>query len=443
MKFKKISALFITLSLVVASVFLPTSAQAYTISGFDIKSRNAVFASLDNGSVMYSKDADKKAYPASLTKVMTAIVSMENCDDLDAKITVPEDAISSLIGTGTTMGGLEEGEQISVRDLLKMLLVCSAADAANTLAKHFGGGNIQKFVDMMNAKAKSLKMDNTHFMNPHGLHDDNHYSTANDLLKMALYAYDIPGFMDICEEYVSTIPATNKTEQRTIVTTNYMINPNTDCYYKYARGIKTGFTTPAGRCLISTASKDGYNYICVLLGAEDTDNLADRNEFNDATNLFKWAFENFEHRQIVDSKKIVCEIPLRFAWDSDFLQLYPENNVYAVVPKNISDESLTYDTIFGSDRVNAPIKAGEVVGYARIICAGEEVGTVNLVAKDDVGINYLMFFKQVVDSLISSLAFKILLGGLLIAIVMLIVSNIAYKNKKHTRARRVNKIRKF
>ena len=439
----RLKALFVSLILVAVTVFAPVGAQAYNISGFETNSKHVVFASLDSGNIMYEKAADEKAYPASLTKVMTAIVVLDKCDDIDKKLTVPREAITSLSGSGSTIGNLEEGEELSVRNLLKMLLVSSAADAANTLASYFGGGSVDKFVNMMNEKAKELKMENTHFCNPHGLHDDDHYSTARDLYKMAIYAYNLPVMMDICENYTVNIPATNKSSERTMVTTNYMINPNYACYYEYARGLKTGFTTPAGRCLITTASKDGYNYICVLTGAEDSDYISNRNEFKDAKNLFEWAFNNYEHRKIVDKDKLIGEIPLRFSWDSDYLQLYPEKNIYAVVPKNIDDDSLTFDTSFGGSYVNAPIEAGEIIGYARIICAGEQIGTVNLVAKESVSMNLLMFFKQIIDELFGTTLFKLLLCGIIAVLILIIVVNVIYNKKKHTRAKRINKIRKI
>lgn len=439
----KLKSVIVSLALVIVSVFAPVSAQAYELTGVEVNSKHAVFASLDTGEIMYEKASEEKAFPASLTKVMTAIVVLENCPDVEQLLTVPKSAITSLLGTGTAVGGLKEGEEISVRHLLEMMLVSSAADAANTLAEYYGGGDIDKFVSMMNAKAKELKMDSTNFMNPHGLHDENHYSTASDLYKMAVYAYQMPIMMEICEQYIVKIPATNLSGERTMVTTNQLINPTSVCYYKYARGIKTGFTTPAGRCLITTASKDGYNYICVLMGAENANYIADRKEFADAKNLFEWAFVNFEHRKVVDKSTLISEIPLKFSWDADFLQLYPEKNVYAIVPKNIEDDSLTYDAVFGGDYINAPVKSGEIIGYARIICAGKEVGTVNLIATEDVSLNPLMFFKQVVDELFATVIFKVLLCAIGVTIIVLIVVTVMYNKKRQTRARKINKIRRI
>ena len=118
----KLKALIVAFALVLTSVFIPTTAQAYEITGFDLNSQYVMFASLDSGEIMFESAADVRAYPASLTKIMTAIVVLENCDDVDKKLTVPQEAISSLIGTGSSIGGLKEGEQLSVRHLLQMLL---------------------------------------------------------------------------------------------------------------------------------------------------------------------------------------------------------------------------------------------------------------------------------------------------------------------------------
>ena len=160
-------------------------------------------------------------------------------------------------------------------------------------------------------------------------------------------------------------------------------------------------------------------------------------EFNDDL------FGKIKNKTNVDKDTLISEIPLKFSWEADFLQLYPEKNVYAIVPKGIQDDSLTYDAVFGGDYINAPVKSGEVIGYARIICAGKEVGTVNLIAKDDVSLNPLMFFKQIVDDLFSTLLFKILLCAIGVMIVVLIIVNVMYNKKKQTRARKIGKIRRI
>ena len=128
------------------------------------------------------------------------------------------------------------------------------------------------FVDLMNEKAKALGMNDTNYVNSTGLHDENHYTTINDLVKLCKYAVEVPKFLDICSQATYTLPKTNKHNECTYVTTNFMINRYTNFYYEYVRGIKTGFTTPAGRCVASTASKDGYNYLCIVMGSESDDN---------------------------------------------------------------------------------------------------------------------------------------------------------------------------
>ena len=236
------------------SVFADDDYQGYDASakGVEIESKTALLYSIDTDDVIFSKNADVKRYPASLTKLMTAYIVVKNCKNLDEVVTVDSDWFEELLGSGATVANLKDGEELTVRNLLHMMLIPSAADASDTLAVYIGG-SLEKFVDMMNAEAKSLKMDSTHFMNPHGLHDENHYSTASDLLKLSKAVLKMPVIKEICAKSSYTVPATNKSEERDLVTTNLMQNASTDYYYKYARGMKTGFTTPAGRCLISTA----------------------------------------------------------------------------------------------------------------------------------------------------------------------------------------------
>lgn len=429
--------------LILTAAFPAVTASAYNITGFEIESQAVLFASLDTGSILYQKNVDERRYPASLTKLMTAAVVMDNCPDIDVEIEVPGYCIELLSGTGSTVGGLIAGEHISVRSLLEMLLVSSAADAANTLADYIGGGSIAQFVEMMNQKAEALEMQNTHFENPHGLHDDNHYSTASDLYKLALYVYEQPVLMDICSMSRVQIPATDQSDERLMVTTNLMQSAGSPCYYEYVRGMKTGYTSKAGRCLISTASRDGYNYICVLLGAEDQDNEADRIEFKDTENLYRWAFNTFEHRKVTNVNEPVAEVPLELNWDTDYLQLYPEKEVYAIVPQDVDDSSIIYDTVLSESTVSAPVEKGEIIGYARIVVAGEEVGSVNLVAGVDAQRSELLLIAKIFTTISGSIWFKLFIGALAVLLMLLIILNIIHNKKKRAQYKKVRKIRKI
>ena len=187
--------LLLTICVIVSSA--PVSAAAYNID-FTLNSQAALLVNLDTSTVVFEQNADKKMEPASTTKIMTFIVASEQIKDLSGtKITVKKSVIDQLQGTGSSLSGVLEGEELTALQLLNCLMVPSGNDAAMVLADYVGGGDIGKFVDLMNEKAKELGCKNTHFANPHGLHDDQHYTTARDLYVITKYAMTLPYFTDI------------------------------------------------------------------------------------------------------------------------------------------------------------------------------------------------------------------------------------------------------
>ena len=228
------------------------------------------------------------------------------------------------MGTGSVVVGLKIGEQITARQALNCLLISSGGDVAYAIAHHYGG-NTDGFVAMMNEKAKEIGMASSHFGNPVGLHDDETYTTGNDILTLAKYALRYDAFKEVTSAVRYTLPATNMSKERTYSTTNFLTNPTTNYYYQYAKGIKTGFTTEAGRCVVSTASYNGYNYLCVIMGCTNADGR--RHEFMDSRNLYRWAFNNFEYKSILDTTKPITEIEVDLSLDTDHIPLYAEKNL--------------------------------------------------------------------------------------------------------------------
>ena len=186
---------------------------------------------LDSNTVIFDKNADKVTAPASLTKITTAILTIENCQDLDAVVTVKQSSIDAIAGTNSSTAGLLAGEELTVRQLLYCLLVRSANEAAVILADYSGGGSVPAFVQMMNDFAASLGCTYTHFVNPHGLDAEGHYSTSHDLAWSTQHAMELPLFSEIVNTVSYTLPATNKREERNLLSTNWLINPNFKTYY--------------------------------------------------------------------------------------------------------------------------------------------------------------------------------------------------------------------
>ena len=245
------------------------SAGAMTFSNnVDLHCESVLMINTDNEQVVFEKNADEKRYPASTTKIMTYIVAYEHIDDLDnTKIPIKQSVMNQLKDTDSSLANVAAhvGSTMSAVDLLYSMMVPSGNDAALTLADYVGDGDVNKFVDMMNEKAEELGCENTHFQNPDGLHNEDHYTTARDLYKITTYARTLPLFDEIC----NTTEYYCKGDNTPLITTNYLIDSarGGQYYYRYAKGIKTGTTDEAGRCLVTTGSADGNSYILVLLGA--------------------------------------------------------------------------------------------------------------------------------------------------------------------------------
>ncbi len=247
-----------------------------------------MLADASSGDILIANKPNERIYPASTTKIMTALLLLENEKDLSKTVTVGSE-INALPSDASIMG-VKKGEVISLKDLLYGLMLPSGADAAVTIAVDVGG-SVQGFVDMMNARAAQLGMTGTHFVNPDGLHDSNHYSTASDLAKLAIAAMSNPTFQEVVDTPSYKTAATNKhPDGISLKTTNKLISKSTDdksLNYQYAIGVKTGYTDPAHGCLIAAAEKNGQIYIAVLLG-DNSSNLSKR--FTDAAKFFDYGF---------------------------------------------------------------------------------------------------------------------------------------------------------
>lgn len=438
---KKIFSVIICLILTISPCFVIESNAAYN-SELETKADIVLLMSLDDGTVIFDKNADKVSAPASLTKITTAIITLENCQDLDAVVTVPSYCITLLNGTNSKMAGLKAGEQVTVRQLLYLMLVFSANEAANILADYVSGGNMEQFIQMMNDFAVSVGAKNTHFVNPHGLDAEGHYTTANDLALIVKYALNIPIFMEICNNYKYTLPPTNiYNKERNFTGTNWMINPNFKTYYyEYIQGIKTGTTTNAGQCVISKASKDGYNYLCIVMGAhaEDVngDNNPDNMAFLESKRLYKWVFENIRLEKIADTTQIITVIDVKLSFSTDHVRLVPAKDVTALVPTGTSKDSVMTQVIEEATPsvVNAPLKKGDVLGKARILYADTEIATVDLVAAEDVNANIILWFLNIIKTAVTTPIFLIIAAFVILVLLFYLFTSKA-RNKKKRRSR--------
>lgn len=433
---KKTFLCLICCFLIILGVSSP--ALAYNPSSFEVSAESALMASLDTGEIVYQKDAHTKRYPASLTKIMTALLLIENTKDFDAEvITVSDYAVKSLLGTDSSVGGLIPEEKITARQMLHYLLMVSANDGAMAIAEHYGS-TVDGFVEMMNKKAQELGMTNTHYMNPHGLHHEEHYTTAYDMfiLTQAALKYDI--FREIVASNRFNMPATNVSDKKLLVNTNMLQDPSTVYYYKYAKGVKTGYTDEAGRCLVSTAEKNGYSYIVVLLKCPVTDNgRRVRYEFRDSKQLYEWMFNEFEYKSVYDTSSIIGEAKVDLSFESDHVSLVPNTNLSAILPKAADLSTVKTEITLINEELTAPVKKGDLLGYAKVSYAGEDLGTLELVAGDDVeGSTILLIWHYIIIGIKSDVFKYIMLSiGAIVLIFIIYVIIINSKRKKRRRRR--------
>lgn len=451
---KRFPALLAAL-VVFVSAFTPCRARAAVFHiNRTITSSAAELVNLDTGAVVYEKNPNEKHEPASTTKIMTYIVVAEHVKDLQGtRVTIKQSVLDQLLGTGSSMSGIEGGDVATIYQLLNCMMVPSGNDAALVLADYVGGGSAEKFVAMMNQKAKQLGCTGTHFANPHGLHDPNHYTTASDLTKIARYAMKLPYFMEICSQVGYSYapvggPDANKKIPHPLSTTNLLLNknaPGNTYYYQYARGIKTGHTDEAGYCLVSTATADGYSYLCVALGAPSLDKqgrqIQTRGEMADSAKLYRWALTSLELKKIVGADDPVQEVKLNYAWNKDTLLLKPEKSYSALLPKEVSPSSVIV-TKNTPKSVDAPVREGQAVGTATFSYANQKLATVKLVAAESVERSELLHTTDMVRVLVTSPWFVLVVAIILVLLAVYIVLAVLY-NRRRKKLRKVKRYRRM
>lgn len=423
---KKIFSTFLCF-LIICSISIP--AFAYEPSGFSVSAKNALLVCLDTDEVIYEKGADEKVYPASITKIMTTILMLESDRyNPEAKVAMTEEVQKLISGTGSSVSNLKIGEEITQLDLVYTVLMSSFGDCT-LLAAITYADSVDNFVAQMNAKAQELGLTGTHYENPVGLHDENNYTTARDTYILTKYALQNETFKTVCETARYTIPATNMSGTRTLSTTNFLQDNTTNYYYSYAKGVKTGYTDEAGRCLVSTASYNGYNYMCLIFGCPPRKN----EQFVDSRNLYRWAFNNFQYKQVADTDNPICEIGVDLSLNTDFVSLYVEEGFISVLPKDADDSTISINPKTIAQKVDAPIKKGDVLGTAEIVYAEKVIGTVNLVSHEDVEKSTLLAALRAIKQFFTSSYMKIvyiLIGLAVLIFIIAVIKLNAGRSKK-------------
>ena len=427
---KKIFSLIFAIFL----LLIPFSVDAYEPTGVEITAKNVMLVSLDTGEVIYAKNENEKIFPASITKIMVTTVILESpIYNPKAKVAMTKEAQDLILGTGSVVSNLKVGEEISQLDLLYYVLMSSCGDCAYLAALTYGN-TVDNFVDMMNKKAKELGLTGTHYQNPVGLHDEQNYTTVVDTYKLTTYALKNETFKKICETVRYKVPETNMHSSRTLSTTNFLQDPSTNCFYVYAKGIKTGYTKEAGRCVVSTASYNGYNYMCLVFGCENKDNR--RHEFLESRDLYRWAFNNFAFKNVADTKNPICEVNVDLSSETDFVSLYAEKSFVSVLPADADDSTITIKPKNKNKSVKAPIKKGQVIDTADVIYANKVIGTINLISHEDIDRSLIFTFFYYAKQFFTSKYMKIIYAVIAFIVILFIFKVWRLNRKQRAKNRR-------
>lgn len=328
----------------------------------------ALVFEMETDTLLYAYNVDQKVYPASLTKIMTCLVALEK-GDLRDMVTVSEGAIMGLDPSGSS-AALQAGEKMSLKDLLFCLMVKSANDAAMVIAEHISGST-EAFVEEMNRMAAQLGCTGTHFVNPHGLHEADHYTTARDMAKIMLAALEHDTFREAYSTGTYEVPATNLSESRTMHTTNYMISLAMSIHYFDERvvGGKTGFTTPAGRCFISVSEDNGMRLLTVVMGAGEVLNeygevLYTYGNFIATRSLLNMAFGEYVYAQVLSPDQVLGQFEV--SGGKTGTQGYVKNSSAAILPADAQMSQLRYEYVLDNGGLSYPVAAGQPIGIVRV-----------------------------------------------------------------------------
>ena len=412
----------------------------------EISARAALLCDLESGRVYYALNTDQKAYPASLTKIMTVLLALEAVErgevNLKDEVTAGDDCRQGLDEESST-AGIQPGEVMSLENYLYCAMISSANEACNVIASHVAG-SIDAFVARMNQRAQELGCTGTHFVNTHGMPDENHYTTAADLRIITEQALRFPLFAEISNTISHTVPATNLSDTRVLQNTNGLINANSVMYpnylYEGAAGVKTGHTNAAGYCLISTAEKNTVRLLCIILGSstrDKADGTLEYRNFTDTIALYDWLYNNYSIQTLVSRNEPVRDVPVNMGRDADRVAVHPQTDLATVLPNDANlDEYERVITIYNNAEetgIQAPVNAGDVLGEISVQKDGQVLATAPLVAGVDIDLSQGAYLKEGLDNFFAKPAVLIGLLAVFLILIGYLVWYIRYQRRRRQR----------
>ena len=406
-----------------------TPVAAYADEGYETTAKAAIVVNVTRDMVLYEKDADMQVYPASTTKVLMALVVSDSIKEgkysLEDTFAAYDDLYFDIPWDGSTEY-IQPGEVMTVDQYLHCALLSSANEACNALAVH-DSGDVDTFVSKMNEKAAELGCTNSHFSDAHGIHHDDHYTTAREMYLIFKAALEDPivGKIISTREYV--VPETNESDERELYNTNMLIQPDKPLYYEYAIGGKTGYTDEGGSCLVSASEKDGDLLICIIMGA-DIEVYEERvvpGSFIEARNLYEWCYSEYNDWQVLMPSQVIESVPVEFGKDAEEVDALAVEDIRYYMAKTDAEENITYDVKLKKDPIAAPVHAGDTIGTVDLVLNGEVIATSKLAAASDVKVS----IKKLIEG---SLWARLVLALIIIAAAILFI----LKGKKKKGGRR-------
>lgn len=428
MNVKKIFSLFLAITAIMlamipsATVFANYNNETEVTKNLD--SKEYYMISLDDGSVMFSKNEEKKVPPAAFVKILASIVAMEKWGNLEEEVKITEKSLALVeYSYGVRVADLKAGETYTKKSLVDNLIVYGANDVASVVAYDISG-SAEAFVAEMQTLADKIGCKNTKLKNIHGFDEDGQYTTAKDVAEIIKYALNYPTFSDAFSASEVVLPATEQNEERTYSASNKMLNQTISLYYHSSiTGGKQTSTDGAGECIAAVSSQDGYSYLTVVMGGEykdiDSDGSEENTAVTDAKKLVEWVYDNIRFRVVATANQTVTVVNVIAGRNGDSLRLVPEKETSALVPAGATSDSVLIEPIADTlpEKVSAPVNAGDVICQAKVYYAGGEITTINLVAANDVPLSVFRLVMTGISAVITSTWFIILEVAALVAVL--------------------------
>ena len=438
MKKNPFLSLLLLLPILTSLLVLPVSA----LEDPGLQCGKALLLDANHGEVLYEMNGYEKAYPASITKVMTALLTLEAIEagqiTEDTLFSVSELAARKDFPDEST-ANLKAGEALNVKQLLYCLLLPSANDAAKVLAEGLGG-TIEDFVSLMNRRAGELGCQGTHFVNPHGLHNDDHYTTAYDIALIMNAALEHDLFRTIIATPSHTVPASETCAERYFFNTNGLISNLYYSGYIYDKciGGKTGSTDEAGRCLVSAAEEEDTLLISVILGSGPIEvagySTLRQGQFTESKKLLEYGFDNFERVTITRGSDPVDKVAVTLSRQADEVMVKPQGSIVRTLPKDLNLDDIQADITLFSETVEAPVEEGQVMGTMKLSYEGEVYGTLDLVAVTSVERSELLYKKAQFIAFFQEYNVKLALATVLIITTVILLRVLVFRKKRRYRA---------